>query len=82
MALPDPCRGLDRVPIGSRAIVSEVRCERSTARRLMELGLLPGTAVRVVRVAPMGCPIELRVRDFSLSIRRAEAARVTVDQVG
>jgi Fe2+ transport system protein FeoA len=44
----------------------------------MELGLLPGTRVDVVRVAPMGCPLELRVRDSSLSIRRADAARVAV----
>ena len=44
----------------------------------MEMGLVPGTEVRVVRVAPLGDPIELRVRDYALSVRRAEAARIAV----
>ena len=42
------------------------------------MGLLPGTEVRVVRVAPLGDPIELRVRNYSLSVRRAEAANISV----
>ncbi len=44
----------------------------------MEMGLLPGTNVRVVRIAPLGDPMELRLRDYSLSVRRSEAARVAV----
>ena len=44
----------------------------------MELGLLPGTAVEVVRVAPLGDPIELSVRGCLLSIRREEAARIEI----
>jgi Fe2+ transport system protein FeoA len=48
------------------------------SRRLMEMGLLPGTEVRVVRVAPLGDPLELRLRDYSLSVRRSEAAKITV----
>lgn len=44
----------------------------------MEMGLLPGTEVRVVRVAPLGDPVELRLRDYSLSVRRSEAARIAV----
>ena len=43
------------------------------------MGLLPGTEVVVTRVAPLGDPIELRVRDYALSIRRAEAAAVELD---
>jgi Fe2+ transport system protein FeoA len=48
------------------------------SRRLMEMGLLPGTEVRVVRVAPLGDPLELRLRDYSLSVRRSEAAKIAV----
>ncbi len=48
------------------------------ARRLMEMGLLPGTEVRIVRAAPLGDPVELRLRHYSLSIRRREAARIAV----
>lgn len=47
-------------------------------RRLMELGLVPGTTVEVVRVAPLGDPLQLLVRGCRLSIRLAEAAEVTV----
>ena len=47
-------------------------------RRLLELGLLPGTSVTVKSVAPLGDPIELLVRGASLSIRKEEAATVTV----
>jgi ferrous iron transport protein A len=48
----------------------------------MEMGLLPGTHVRVVRVAPLGDPIELRVRNYSLSLRRTEAAKIAVSPEG
>lgn len=51
---------------------------RSFRRRLLELGLVPGTVVQVRSVAPLGDPLELRVRGCRLSIRRAEAAGITV----
>jgi len=44
----------------------------------MELGLVPGTAVEVVRRAPLGDPVELRLRQVHLSIRRSEAAHIHV----
>jgi Fe2+ transport system protein FeoA len=66
------------LPLEQRAEIASIDCERPLARRLMEMGLLPGTEVRVVRVAPLGDPIELRVRNYSLSLRRAEAAKIAV----
>ena len=66
------------VPLGQHVEIASIDCERRLSRRLMEMGLLPGTRVRVVRVAPLGDPIELRVRNYSLSLRRAEAARIAV----
>lgn len=50
-------------------------------RRLLELGLLPGTKVTLIRRAPMGDPIELRLRGYSLSIREAEASAVEVTPI-
>ena len=70
------------LPIGQHAEIASIDCERRLSRRLMEMGLLPGTRVRVVRVAPLGDPIELRVRNYSLSVRRAEAARIAVRPQG
>lgn len=66
------------LPLGQHAEIKSIECERRLSRRLMEMGLLPGTRVRVVRVAPLGDPIELRVRNYSLSVRRAEAGKIAV----
>jgi Fe2+ transport system protein FeoA len=71
-------RSLADLPLGQDAEIASIDCERRISRRLMEMGLLPGTRVRVVRVAPLGDPIELRLRNYSLSLRRAEAARIAV----
>jgi ferrous iron transport protein A len=68
------------LPLGQPAQIKSIDCDRGLSRRLMEMGLLPGTSVRVVRVAPLGDPIELRVRNYSLSVRRAEAARIAVNR--
>ena len=72
---------LSQLPPGSRAIVRRVQTDPDATRRLMELGLVPGTPVELVRRAPMGDPIELRVRGAHFSIRRSEAERIHVDPV-
>jgi ferrous iron transport protein A len=69
---------LSQLPLRSRAKVLRVGGPPGFRRRLMELGLVPGTQVEVVRVAPLGDPLQLVVRGCRLSIRRAEAAEVTV----
>ncbi len=74
-------RSLAELPIGAEGTVVAVRCSRPVARRLMEMGLLPGTRVAVVRVAPLGDPLELRLRGYALSIRRQEAAAVMLEDV-
>lgn len=63
---------------GQAAEIVSIDCDRQMSRRLMEMGLLPGTGVRVVRIAPLGDPMELRLRDYALSVRRSEAAQITV----
>ncbi len=73
---------LAQLPLGTSAIVRRVGSRRPIARRLMELGLVPGTRVTVTRVAPFGDPLELRVRNYALSIRRTEALTIEVDEMG
>ncbi len=68
---------LDQIAAGSSATIVGFAADASP--RLMEMGLLPGTRVDVVRLAPLGDPMDLRVRGFHLSIRREEAARVQVE---
>jgi ferrous iron transport protein A len=65
-------------PFRQALTVENVGGERGFRRRLMELGLLPGTRVELVGVAPLGDPLELLVRGCSLSIRRSEAELVSV----
>ena len=72
-------RPLARVPVGSTAIVSRVSGARPVVRRLLELGLVPGTPVTLQREAPLGDPVELRVRNYALSIRRADALGIEVE---
>jgi ferrous iron transport protein A len=79
MPLPTSLAGL---ALGSSGIVRRIGSARATARRLMELGLVPGTRVTLTRVAPLGDPLELRVRNYALSIRRAEALAIEVDETG
>ncbi|MEP7050060.1 MAG: FeoA family protein [Pseudomonadota bacterium] len=64
--------------IGQIVTVEHVGGEGAFRRRLMELGLVPGTRVQVIGVAPLGDPLELLVRGGSLSIRRSEAEGVSV----
>ncbi len=69
---------LGRLAPGRSGTIVRVSCPRGVARRLLEMGLLPGTRVTVVRAAPLGDPIELKLRGYSLSIRRAEALAIEV----
>lgn len=69
---------LSEIPIGQVVHVTHVAGGGSFRRRLMELGLVPGTRVELLRVAPLGDPLELLVRGASLSIRKAEASAIQV----
>ena len=69
---------LDRLSVGARARVISVRGEGAVARRLMEMGVVPGAPVRVVKCAPLGDPLEVRVRNYHLALRRSEAQTISV----
>ncbi len=76
---PRGFRTLDALAPGESGVVVRLGGDAGTARRLMELGLVPGTAVEVVRRAPLGDPMELRLRDIHLSLRRSEAVHIHVE---
>jgi len=69
---------LDQLQVGQRAWVEAVRGSDTIVQRLLEMGLLEGEQIEVVGVAPLGDPVEIRLRDYRLSLRRSEAARITV----
>ena len=71
---------LDELQTGQHGTVVGINGQGPVVQRLMALGLLAGSAVRVTRRAIGGDPIEVAVMDYALSLRRAEARRVTVIQ--
>ena len=73
-----PQTTLDRLAAGARGTVAGYT-EAAPPARLLEMGLIPGTPVEVVRLAPLGDPMDLRVRGFHLSVRKGEAAHVIVE---
>jgi ferrous iron transport protein A len=72
---------LEQAAPGTSVVVDQVGGARAFRRRLMELGIIPGTRVQVLRVAPFGDPLELTARGCNLSIRASEAREVQVHAV-
>ncbi|HEX9400438.1 MAG TPA: FeoA family protein [Anaeromyxobacter sp.] len=70
---------LAKLAPGDRARITAVGSIGPMKRRLMDMGLLPGEEIVVQKVAPLGDPIEVRVRSYRLSLRRKEAEGVAVE---
>lgn len=70
---------LDQLPIGQEAVITRVGGEGALRCRLLDMGLIPKTAVRVEKIAPLGDPMELRVRGYSLSLRKEDARNIDVE---
>jgi ferrous iron transport protein A len=74
-AAPQP---LTSVNLGAKATVTEIKVPASGRARLMEMGLLVGTPVELVRFAPLGDPVEIKVRGYNLTLRKSEADQILV----
>jgi ferrous iron transport protein A len=72
---------LDQLRPGQRGRITAVGGDDALVQRLLEMGLLDGEEVEVVGFAPLGDPVEIRLRDYRLSLRRSEAARVEVQSL-
>ena len=64
---------LKDVPVGEHATIIKINGEGKVKRRIMDMGITKGTEVFVRKVAPLGDPIEITVRGYELSIRKADA---------
>ncbi|HLP03631.1 MAG TPA: FeoA family protein [Opitutaceae bacterium] len=64
---------------GALAVIRRIPSGGGVFLRLREMGVLPGTNVKLLRVAPLGDPLEIQVRGYNLSVRRAEAAAIEVE---
>ena len=72
---------LSALPTGGRGRVAEIRIAAADRSRLLEMGLLVGTPVELIRFAPMGDPVEIKVRGYHLTLRRSEAEQILVRPV-
>ena len=72
---------LTSVALGTVVTVTEIKVAPAQKPRLMEMGLLVGTKVELVRFAPMGDPVEIKVRGYNLTLRKSEAERILVQPV-
>jgi ferrous iron transport protein A len=70
---------LDQAAVGSRVTVKRLHGERALKRRIMEMGLTKGAEIFVRKLAPLGDPMELTVRGYELTLRKAEAALVEIE---
>ena len=67
--------------VGGRAKVAKVHGQPALRHRLLEMGMTPGCRVRLVRVAPLGDPLDFELRGYHLSLRRDEARNVAIDEM-
>jgi Fe2+ transport system protein FeoA len=72
---------LSELSVGASAIVRAYPKAGASFLRLREMGVLPGTSVTLVRTAPLGDPIEIKVRGYSLTLRKSEAEHIVVEPV-
>ena len=69
---------LDELSVGHSGVITAVGGEGILRCRLLDMGLIPHTKIRVNKIAPMGDPMELTVRNYELSVRKADAEMIEV----
>ncbi|HID71461.1 MAG TPA: iron transporter [Thermoplasmata archaeon] len=73
---------LDKVEAGRKGVVVKIKGRGPTKRRLMDMGIVSGALIEVIRKAPLGEPIEFKIKGYHLTLRKDEAEMVTVELVG
>ncbi len=73
---------LDLLPVGKNATIVSVGGEGALRCRLLDMGLIPKTKVKVRKVAPMGDPIELEIRGYELTLRKDDARQIVITESG
>ena len=71
-------QSLTTLPVGRTATVAELQVSPESRSRLMEMGLLTGTKIELVRFAPLGDPVEIKLRGYHLTLRKHEAEQIWV----
>ena len=69
---------LNEVPVGGVCTVTKLNGTGKLRRRIMDMGITKGVEIKVIKIAPLGDPMELNVRGYELSIRKSEAESIEV----
>ena len=69
---------LNEVPVGGVCTVTKLNGTGKLRRRIMDMGITKGVEIKVVKIAPLGDPMELNVRGYELSIRKSDAESIEV----
>lgn len=69
---------LKELPVGKSGLITEVGGEGILRCRLLDMGLIPNTRVTVQKIAPMGDPMEIRLRSYELTLRMDDAAQIEI----
>jgi ferrous iron transport protein B len=72
---------LDKLEIGKDAVIQSVGGQGALRQHILDMGLVPGTEVTLIKKAPMGDPIQLRLRGYELTLRLADAAQIEIQNV-
>ena len=72
---------LNQLKTGNAAIIRAVGGAGALRRRLLDMGLTPHTAIKVIKVAPMGDPIACQLRGYELTLRLEDAQKIEIDEV-
>lgn len=67
------------VPVGGMAVIRQHHASGAVRQRLLDLGFVPGREVQILRMATLGCPIELKVSGYCVTLRRTEAIQIEVE---
>lgn len=73
---------LDKIEVGKDAIIDSINCDdRALRHHILDMGLTPGVEVTLIKTAPMGDPLEIRLRGYELTLRKDDASKITVTDV-
>ena len=82
MKSKDEIKNLSQLKVGQKAIVKKLNInDRAIKRHLLDMGLTRGVEVEIKKIAPMGDPIDIKIRGYDLALRKAELKQIEVEVV-
>ncbi len=73
---------LDKLPVGKDAVIQSVDCDNQALRQhILDMGLIPGVEVTLVKTAPLGDPLEIRLRGYELTLRKNDASKIAITDI-